>query len=120
MFIIGLGTAAPSHRYTQLECWQALEQSKYLGRLKTRSQAILKKVLTGNNGISTRYLALDPLEEAFDFSPDTMLARFTRHAPMLAADAARQALREAETTADQIDAILISTCTGYLCPGLTS
>jgi alkylresorcinol/alkylpyrone synthase len=120
MFIIGLGTAAPSTRYTQLDCWRALENSSHLVRLKPRSQAILKKVLTGKNGISTRHLALDPLTEAFNISPDTLLARFTRNAPALAAEAAARALRDAQTTAQEIDAIIISTCTGYLCPGLTS
>src|ERR1700691_991397 len=120
MFITGLGTAAPPHRYTQMQCWEALEASKHFARLTSRSQTILKKVLTAKNGISTRYLALDPLDEAFDISPDTLLARFTRHAPALATEAAEQALSQAQTARAGIDAVIISTCTGYLCPGLTS
>ncbi len=120
MFITGLGIAAPPHRYTQMQCWQALEASKNFIRLTNRSQAILRKVLTAKNGISTRHLALAPLDEAFDISPDTLLARFTRHAPVLAAEAAEQALCHSQTTREKIDAIIISTCTGYLCPGLTS
>jgi alkylresorcinol/alkylpyrone synthase len=39
---------------------------------------------------------------------------------MLAAEAAEHALREADQNADTIEAVIISTCTGYLCPGLTS
>ena len=34
--------------------------------------------------------------------------------------AAERALAAAKTSPREIDAILISTCTGYLCPGLTS
>ena len=120
MFITGLGTAAPPRRYTQLQCWEALAASNQFARLTTRSRAILKKVLAGKNGIASRHLALDPLTEAFDISPDALHARFTRHAPALAEEAARHALAEAGTSVNQIDAILISTCTGYLCPGLTS
>ena len=120
MFITGLGTAAPPRRYTQLQCWEALAASKQFARLTTRSRAILKKVLAGKNGIVSRRLALDPLTEAFDISPDVLHARFTRHAPVLAEQAARRALTEAGTAVNQIDALLISTCTGYLCPGLTS
>ncbi len=120
MFITGLGMAAPPRRYTQLECWEALAASKQFARLTGRSRAILKKVLAGKNGIVSRRLALDPLTEAFDISPDILHARFARHAPDLADQAARHALTEAGTPVNQIDALIISTCTGYLCPGLTS
>jgi len=40
--------------------------------------------------------------------------------PALATAAAERALADAKISAHEIDAILISTCTGYLCPGLTS
>jgi predicted naringenin-chalcone synthase len=120
MFIKGLGTAAPPHRYTQKECWVALEASPLVQRLTPRSRGLLKKVLTGRNGIAARHLALDALEEAFEISPDTLHSRFARHAPALAARAAESALVEAGNIAGQIDSVIVSTCTGYLCPGLTS
>ena len=120
MFIKGLGTAAPPHRYTQRDCWTALQASAPFEQLTPRSRAILKKVLTGQNGIASRHLALEPLEEAFEISPDALQARFVRHAPALATQAAERALATAETGVEQIDAVIISTCTGYLCPGLTS
>src|SRR5580692_3031809 len=88
MFITGLGTATPPRRYTQFECWEALAASKQFGRLTMRSRAILKKVLSGKNGVVSRRLALDPLTEAFEISPDALHARFARHAPVLAEEAA--------------------------------
>src|ERR1700737_1573107 len=120
MFIIGLGTATPPKRYTQPECWDALVASEYLPRLSTRSQAILRKVLRGNNGICSRYLAFDDLNEAFAMSPDVLDARFTKHAPVVASHAAERAMQSAGVAARDIDAVIISTCTGYLCPGLSS
>src|SRR5208337_361255 len=120
MFIIGLGVAVPPHRFTQRECWDALQKSAPFTRLAPRSRALLKKVLCGDNGIATRHLALEPISEVFDLTPDTLQARFARHAPALAARAARRALKEANCRPGEIDAVLISTCTGYLCPGLTS
>lgn len=120
MFIIGLGTAAPAQRYTQAECWQTLQESPRFWELTTRSRAVLKKVLTGDNGIASRHLALDNLRDAFDLNPDALHARFIRNAPLLAAQAGARALADAETQAGEIDAILVSTCTGYMCPGLTS
>jgi predicted naringenin-chalcone synthase len=120
MFFIGLGVATPAQCYTQQESWEALKGSDVLPRLMPRSQAILRKVLGGDNGIATRHLALDPITEAFDLTPDALQARFLRHAPDLAMQAALKAMQDAHCQPDDIDSVLISTCTGYLCPGLTS
>src|SRR5688500_2570338 len=120
MFLSGLGTAAPSARWTQPECWDALVASGYLAKLGQRSPANLRKVLRGNNGICTRPLAFDELRQAFEFDPDVLDARFTKNAPALASQAAARALADAGLEPDEIDAVIISTCTGYLCPGLTS
>jgi predicted naringenin-chalcone synthase len=120
MVITGLGTAVPSQCYAQKECWEAVQDSDQLRRLNPRSRAILKKVLTGNNGITTRHLALERLTDAFQLEPDVLHARFALHAPKLATQAAARALADAGTAPAEIDALLISTCTGYLCPGLTS
>jgi alkylresorcinol/alkylpyrone synthase len=120
MFVSGLGTAAPSTRWTQQQCWEAVAASDYLDKLSSRSQAILRKVLRGNNGICSRHLAFNELSEAFQFDPDVLDARFAKHAPAVASQAARRALTDAGLDAGDVDAVIISTCTGYLCPGLTS
>ena len=120
MFITGIGTAAPPQRYAQAECWQALQESSRFRELNPRSRAILRKVLAGDNGIATRHLALEKLEDAFDLTPDALHARFIQNAPLLAAQAGERALADAKTNAGDLDAVVISTCTGYLCPGLTS
>src|SRR5688572_6318764 len=120
MFLSGLGTAAPSTRWTQQQCWEAVAASDQLVALSTRSQAILRKVLRGNNGICSRHLAFDDLSEAFVFDPDVLDARFAKHAPAVASHAAERALADAGLDPRDIDAVIISTCTGYLCPGLTS
>jgi alkylresorcinol/alkylpyrone synthase len=120
MFFIGLGTATPPQHYKQRECWDALRHSVPFATLAARSHAILKKVLCGDNGISSRHLALNPLTEVFDQTPDALQARFAKNAPALAVEAARCALQDAGCRPDEMDAVIISTCTGYLCPGLTS
>lgn len=120
MFLTGLGTATPATHYSQPECWDALTSSDYLPRLNARSRAILKKVLLGNNGIGGRFLAFDRLEEAFELNPDALDARFAKHAPAVATCAATRAMADAGVVAGDIDAIIVSTCTGYLCPGLSS
>ncbi len=120
MFIIGLGTATPPQSYKQSEGWEAVQVAPQFKELSTRSRAILRKVLTGDNGIETRRLALESLHEVFETRPDALHARFANHAPALAAQAAERALQNSGTLPKGIDALIISTCTGYLCPGLTS
>jgi alkylresorcinol/alkylpyrone synthase len=120
MFITGLGTAVPQRRYTQKECWDLAKASEQIRRLAPHSQAVIRKVLLGDNGIESRYLALDSLAEIFEMEPDALHRRFSRHAPALAAEAAVRALANSGTAPGEVDALLVSTCTGYLCPGLTS
>jgi predicted naringenin-chalcone synthase len=120
MFIIGAGSATPPNRYTQAQCWEALQAAPQFPALAGRSKAILKKVLLGNTGIDTRHLAFDQLNEAFALHPDTLHQRFLRNAPAIAAHAAHIALERSGKNRDEIDGLLISTCTGYVCPGLTS
>jgi polyketide synthase Type III len=120
VFLNGIGTATPPRRYTKAECWSALRASEWFTRLDRRSHAIAEAVLLRDNGISARRLALASLAEVFAIDPDTLHRRFLRHAPELAGAAAAKAARDASIDPHDIDAVVISTCTGYLCPGLTS
>jgi alkylresorcinol/alkylpyrone synthase len=119
MFVHGLGTAHPARRYTKADCWDAFQTSAWFEKLDRRSRALAQTVLLGENGIEARRLAVPRLADAFEIDPDTLHARFVEHAPKLASEAARKALRSAGLDADAVDGIVVSTCTGYLCPGLS-
>jgi alkylresorcinol/alkylpyrone synthase len=119
MLFRALGTATPAARYTKAECLEAFERSDWFARLDARAHLIARTVMERDNGIEARRLALDSLEEVFEIDPNTLSRRFLKHAPVIAAEAAVRALARAGLTAESIDAIVISTCTGYLCPGLS-
>jgi alkylresorcinol/alkylpyrone synthase len=119
MFLVGLGTAVPPRSFTQRECWEALQRAER-PELTPRTRAVLQGILNHDNGIERRSLALDTLDESFELDPDTLHRRFAKHAPALAAQAASRALAQAGASIPEVDAVVISTCTGYLCPGLTS
>ncbi len=119
MFVRGLGTAHPPRRYTKLDCWRAFQRSDWFLRLDRRARAIASTVLLGDNGIEARRLALDSLDEVFEIEPNVLHGRFAAHAPALASDAAARALADAGFAAHEIDGVVVSTCTGYLCPGLS-
>lgn len=118
MFVEAIGLALPERRYTKSECWEAFAASEWIERLSPRSRAITKAVLQRDNGIDARFLALESLDDVFAIDPDTLHRRFSKHAPQLASTAGSAALRRAGLRPHDIDAVIVSTCTGYLCPGL--
>src|ERR1700741_3209508 len=97
MFVRGLGTAHPARRYTKAECLEAFQSSSWFDKLDRRARTIAELVLSSDNGIDARRLALDSLEEVFSIDPDTLHARFLAHAPRLAADAAAKGLSPPNT-----------------------
>lgn len=120
MYVVGLGTAHPERRYTKADCWKSFEASPWFDRLDRRARMVTELVLTRDNGIEARRLAVDTLDEVFSIDPDTLHARFLAHAPALASQAGSRALADAGLRAHDIDAVIVSTCTGYLCPALSS
>ncbi len=119
MYLRSVGTANPPARYTKAECLTAFQASDWYGRLDARAHLIARTVLQRDNGIEARRLAVDSLEDVFRIDPNTLAQRFTRTAPALAASAGQSALTLGALTAADIDAVVVSTCTGYLCPGLS-
>lgn len=119
-YICGVGTAFPKIRYTKEECLNAFEKSEWYARLDARSHLIARTVLKRDNGIDSRYLALHSLDEVFQIDPNTLAKRFLDNAPSLARLAGLRALTVSKLNANEIDAVVVSTCTGYLCPGLSS
>jgi alkylresorcinol/alkylpyrone synthase len=77
-------------------------------------------VLHRDNGIVARRLAVDSLGDVFDIDADTLHQRFCTYAPRLSAEAGETALTRAGIEPDAIDAVIVTTCTGYMCPGLSS
>jgi alkylresorcinol/alkylpyrone synthase len=120
VFLHSLATAVPPATYTQLECWDLAERSQARARLKKRSMLILHNILRGDHGIARRHFAMPEIERVFDRSPDELNSAFRAEAPRLAGRALAEALRRADVAPEGLDALLICTCTGYLCPGLTS
>jgi predicted naringenin-chalcone synthase len=119
MYFRGVGTATPPAYYTKTECLLAFQQSEWFSRLNARAHFVARTVLQRDNGIESRRLAVDSLDEVFQIDPNTLAKRFLAHAPTLAATAGQRALARSGLNALDIDAVLVSTCTGYLCPGLS-
>jgi alkylresorcinol/alkylpyrone synthase len=88
--------------------------------LNKRSLLTLQAILRRDHGVATRHFAVSDVEHVFDFTPDQLNAAFRKEGPALSARALTLALTQAGINAHDLDALMICTCTGYLCPGLTS
>ncbi len=120
MYLHALATAVPDAVLTQPECWEIVRRSPVRARLKKRSLLILQSILKGDHGIATRHFALPDVEGVFDLTADQLNAAFRAAGPKLATRALTKALEKSGIEPAELDALLICTCTGYLCPGLTS
>jgi predicted naringenin-chalcone synthase len=120
MFLHALATEVPPATFTQPDCWALFQRSGVKARLQRRTSLILHSILKGDHGIARRHFALEEIDRVFDRTADELNQSFRKEAPALAGRALRAALHQAGVKVDQVDALLICTCTGYLCPGLTS
>lgn len=120
MYLHALATALPAARLTQAECWNLIAASEDHARLSRRSRLTLQTVLRGDSGVATRHFAFSPIEQVFSASSDVLNESFRQEAPRLSGRALADALAQAGLRPEQLDALLVCTCTGYLCPGVTS
>ena len=119
--IASVGKASPSFSLEQkLGC--ELIKKNYADILRPRSIEVLEKIMA-HPSIRKRHIAVEGIHELISFKnedPDTRIARFTRWGTRLSADAIRKAVESAGIGLDEICVLVVNTCTGYLCPGLTS
>ncbi len=116
--LVGLGTANPPLRVSQREVFDTYVA---LVPMSQKARDVLKQVLVDNPSIAYRNMAMDSLAECvFHNTQDELIVRYQKYAVPMALDAARNALDQAGLASADIDAVVANTCTGYLCPGLTS
>lgn len=120
MYLHALATALPPAMFTQAECWDILKRSQARHRLNHRSLITLQAILRRDSGIATRHFALPDIERVFSLSSDELNEAFRVEAPRLATRALTTAFTQAGIKPGELDGLLVCTCTGYLCPGLTS
>jgi len=120
MYLQSIATAVPAESYTQGSCWDALSQSAVARKLRPASLRLAERVMLGDSGIHHRHFALAPGNGLFESSASELNQAFEREAPKLGSEALQAALERVKLNASQLDALIVCTCTGYLCPGLSS
>jgi len=112
----GLGTANPPLHVTQEEAWEFIA-ARFT--LKPAERDLYRRILLDGK-IAGRYLGMEAKTDSLETDPDRLLGRFLQFGRATGVAAARRALAEAGVEPADIAGLIVNTCTGYLCPGLSS
>ena len=107
--MLSCATAVPPRRFTQEETFGLL------GYTSPRVRQIFL-----NSDIDYRHFWANPEGFTPDETPDQFHARYKEGAMHLGCLAAREALDRAGLQPTDVDAIFVASCTGYLCPDLST
>lgn len=116
--IASIGTAVPPRAYSQTHLGE-LAEKHYQGKLSERSMTALQG-LFAHPSIRQRRFGIDDIEDLVAEDPDRRMARFTHWSQQLSANAVRSALAQAKVSKEDVDALVVNTCTGYICPGIAT
>ncbi len=91
----------------------------YSGRLSSRSLSLIHTVFS-HPSIKKRHFAIERTETLVDEAPDARIARFTHWSIELSARAIQKALAQAGASISDVSGLVVNTCTGYICPGIST
>lgn len=117
--IAAVGTSLPPCRITQQRSKDLLLEH-YGKSLSLRSKDVLCKLLD-HPGINSRAYSFDKeadLPRMKNEDPDKRIERFRSWAVRLSVQACRNALSQLNLRPEHVSALIVNTCTGYVCPGL--
>lgn len=112
--ILAIGTANPPRRYSQREIYDLSTRHVPFYRSPR-----IEKIFTSSD-IDYRHLAFDIESFAPDETADQLHARFEKFSVEVGREAIQRCLAAAGRTVADVDFFVAVSCTGYLCPGLSS
>jgi len=116
--IASIAVAVPPYRASQKEA-EAFFTRHYAGRLSSRSLSLIHKVFS-HPSIGQRFFAFEDPDCLVDEDPDERIARFSHWAVELSSRAVLEALEKVSLGIEEVSALVVNTCTGYICPGIST
>ncbi len=117
-YIASIAVASPPFSADQAEVERHLME-RYSGMLSTRSRTLLHSLLT-HPAVRRRRFAIDDPNGFLNEDQDGRISRFTRWSIDLSAEAIRKALLGAGVSVGDVAGLVVNTCTGYICPGIST
>ncbi len=94
-------------------------RNHYANRLTSRSLSLIHTVFS-HPSIKKRHFAVDSSDTLVNEEPDARITRFTHWSVELAARAVQKALVQAGLGVSDVTGLVVNTCTGYICPGIST
>ena len=88
-------------------------------KLTPRSLGLIRATFD-HPSIRKRHFAIDDPSRIMEETPDQRIARFTEKSVELSAQAVARALERAGVSVNEVTALVVNTCTGYICPGIST
>ncbi len=114
--IIGIETANPKLKGDQEKVLEHILEKKHI----SKKAMIFYKRFLSDQSIKTRYFGMDDFNLVNEETPDEAILRFQTVGTQIGAEAVNKCLEATGINTEDIDGLIVTTCTGYLCPGLTS
>ncbi|HHT9126091.1 MAG TPA: type III polyketide synthase [Candidatus Brocadiia bacterium] len=116
--IASVAVATPPYITNQAQA-EAFLIKHYTKRLGSRNLETLHKIFA-HPSVLRRHIAVEDLECLVNEHPDSRIARFTYWAVDLSSQAIVKALTQVGLTVDAVSGLVVNTCTGYICPGIST
>jgi len=94
-------------------------RNHYSDRLNSRSLSLIHTVFS-HPSIKKRHFAVERMDTLVDEEPDARITRFTHWSVELSAQAIQKALAQAGANVSDVTGLVVNTCTGYICPGIST
>lgn len=117
-YITSFSTVVPPYSADQAFAEDFMKRN-FGKKLNSRSLGLVHAVFS-HPGIRKRHFAFDDPACIVDESPDQRIARFTEKSIDLAAQAITKALDRAALSVQDVAGLVVNTCTGYICPGIST
>ncbi len=116
--IASIAVATPPYVVKQSEALSFIT-NHYSKILEPKSLSKMLKIFK-HPSVLKRHIAVNDIECLVNEDPDMRIARFTHWAVELSVKAISKALSNAGVTLDEVSGLVVNTCTGYICPGIST
>jgi len=116
--IASLAVATPPYVIKQSEA-ETFLINHYSEKLGQENLAKMRKIFA-HPSVLKRHIAVEDIECLVNEDPDSRIARFTHWAVELSSQAIDNALVQVGMTTDDVSGLVVNTCTGYICPGIST
>jgi predicted naringenin-chalcone synthase len=119
--IASVGVASPPCCLEQKKA-DSLFTQHYKTKVRPTGLKIMHQMLS-HPSIKQRYISVetpDHIVTLKDEDPDSRVDRFAHWALELSASAIQDALKQRNLSVDDVSTLIVNTCTGYICPGIST